>query len=175
MNDLQWNQQPRAGNQLERAAFTGHLQIVMNWFCKCLVHASDVDLLTFLVPSPMIVPVDSHVMTEIDAMDPIHLSTWTGGCTIQLLCHMLFSAYFPIQLPINVLVYIGSGVFVRWGFWGCIVTWLEVSSCGGVLGLSSKVRVCVHSLMECHWVVLTEVKPSWLGQIPACKIFSPII
>jgi hypothetical protein len=29
------------------------------------------------------------------------------------LCHMLFSAYFPIQLPINVLVYIGSGVFVR--------------------------------------------------------------
>jgi len=47
----------------------------------------------------MIEPVESHVLTEKNAMDSIVLSTWDACCTIQLLCHMLSPPHFPLQLP----------------------------------------------------------------------------
>jgi hypothetical protein len=47
----------------------------------------------------MIELVESHVLTEKDAMDSIVLSTCDACCTIQLLCHMLSPPRFPLQLP----------------------------------------------------------------------------
>jgi len=47
----------------------------------------------------MIEPVESHVLTEKNAMDSIVLNTCDACCTIQLLCHMLSPLHFAIQLP----------------------------------------------------------------------------
>jgi len=47
----------------------------------------------------MIEPVESHLLSEKDAMDSIVLSTCDVYCTIQLLCHMLSPPRFPLQLP----------------------------------------------------------------------------
>jgi len=47
----------------------------------------------------MIVPVESRVLTEKDAMDSIVLSTCDACCTIQWLCHMLSPLRCPLQLP----------------------------------------------------------------------------
>jgi len=47
----------------------------------------------------MIEPVESRVLTEMDAMDSIVLSTCDACCIIQLLCHMLSPPHFPLQLP----------------------------------------------------------------------------
>ena len=47
----------------------------------------------------MIAPVESRVLTEMDAMDCIVLSTCDACCTIQLLRHMLSPLHFPLQLP----------------------------------------------------------------------------
>ena len=47
----------------------------------------------------MIEPVESHVLTEMDATDSIVLSTCDACCTIQLLCHMLSPTHFPLKLP----------------------------------------------------------------------------
>jgi len=44
-------------------------------------------------------PAESHVWTEMDAMDSIVLSTCDTCCTIQSLCHMLSPPDFPVQLP----------------------------------------------------------------------------
>jgi len=48
----------------------------------------------------MIEPVESCVLTEMDAMDSIVLSTCDACCTIQLLCHKLSPLHFPLQLPV---------------------------------------------------------------------------
>jgi len=47
----------------------------------------------------MIEPVESRVLTEIDAMDSIVPITCDACCTIQVLCHMLSLPCFPLQLP----------------------------------------------------------------------------
>jgi len=47
----------------------------------------------------MIEPVESRVLTKMDAMDSIVLSTCNACCTIQLICHMLSHPYCPLQLP----------------------------------------------------------------------------
>jgi hypothetical protein len=44
-------------------------------------------------------PTESHVRTEMDAMDSIVLSTFDTWCTIQLLWYTLCSLHFPLQLP----------------------------------------------------------------------------
>jgi len=48
----------------------------------------------------MIEPVESRVLTEMDAMDSIVLSTCDACCTIQLLCHMFSPPHVPLQLPV---------------------------------------------------------------------------
>jgi hypothetical protein len=45
--------------------------------------------------------VECRVLTTINSMDFILLSTYDSCCTIQLLCNMLFPSYFPLQLPGN--------------------------------------------------------------------------
>jgi hypothetical protein len=47
----------------------------------------------------MIKPVESHVLTEKDAMDSTVLSSCDACCTIQFLCHMLSHLHFLLQLP----------------------------------------------------------------------------
>ena len=47
----------------------------------------------------MIEPVECRVLSEVDAMDSIVLSTCAACCTIQLLCNMLSPLHFPLQLP----------------------------------------------------------------------------
>jgi len=47
----------------------------------------------------MIELVQRCVLTEMDSVDSIVLSTCDACCTIQLLCHMLSSPRFPVQLP----------------------------------------------------------------------------
>ena len=47
----------------------------------------------------MIEPVQSCVLTDMDAMDSIVLTTCDVCCTIQFLCHMLSPLHFPLQLP----------------------------------------------------------------------------
>ena len=47
----------------------------------------------------MIEAVESRVLTEMDGMDSIVLSTCDAYYTIQLLCHMLSPLHFPLQLP----------------------------------------------------------------------------
>jgi hypothetical protein len=49
----------------------------------------------------MIEPVESRVLSDKDAMDSIVLSTCDASCTIQLLCHMLSTLRFPLQLPVH--------------------------------------------------------------------------
>jgi hypothetical protein len=46
----------------------------------------------------MIKPVESRVLTEMDAMDSVVLSTCNACCTILMLCHMLSPMDFPLQL-----------------------------------------------------------------------------
>jgi len=69
---------------------------------RCPVHASDADRSTFSFAGRMIAPVGSRVLTDMDAMDSIVLSTRDAWCTIQLLCHMLsprifHSNYLPMS------------------------------------------------------------------------------
>jgi len=47
----------------------------------------------------MIEPAESHVLTEMDAIDSIVLSTCDACCTIQLLCHMQSPPHVLLQLP----------------------------------------------------------------------------
>ena len=47
----------------------------------------------------MIVPVESRLLTEMEVMESIVLSTCNACRTIQLLCHMLSPLHFPLQLP----------------------------------------------------------------------------
>ena len=47
----------------------------------------------------MIELVDSHALTEMNAMDSIVLSTFNSCCTIQLLCHMVSTPHILLQLP----------------------------------------------------------------------------
>ena len=42
---------------------------------------------------------ESRVLTKMDSMDSIILSTCNACCIIQLLCHMLATSHFPLQLP----------------------------------------------------------------------------
>ena len=46
-------------------------------------------------------PAESRVRTEMDAMDPIVLSTFEACCTIQSLCQTLSPPHFPLHLPTN--------------------------------------------------------------------------
>ena len=46
----------------------------------------------------MIEPLESHLLTEMDAIDSIVLSTCDACFTIQLLCHMLSPQHCPLQL-----------------------------------------------------------------------------
>jgi len=71
----------------------------MTQFWSCPVHTSDADQSTFSFAGKMIVPVKSHVLTEMDAMDSIVLSTCNACCSIQLLCYILSPWHFPPQLP----------------------------------------------------------------------------
>jgi len=47
----------------------------------------------------MIEPVESRVLTEMDALDSIVVSTCNACCTIQLLCHMLSPPHCHLQQP----------------------------------------------------------------------------
>jgi len=47
----------------------------------------------------MIEPGDSPVLTKMDAMDSIVLSTCYACCTIQLICNMHPPPQSPLQLP----------------------------------------------------------------------------
>ena len=47
----------------------------------------------------MIEPIESRMLTKMDAMDCIVLSSCDACCTIQLLCHMLSPPDFPLQVP----------------------------------------------------------------------------
>jgi hypothetical protein len=44
-------------------------------------------------------PGESHVWTELDAMDSIVLSTFDACCTTQLFCYTLSTPDFTLQLP----------------------------------------------------------------------------
>ena len=89
----------------------------------------------------MIELVESRVLTEMDGMDSNVLST----CDAML--------YNPVALPyafppafstpttcLCALVFVGSGVQVRSGFWGSIVSSSRVCSGGGALGTLSMGR-----------------------------------
>jgi len=98
VNDPQSNYYHQAWILVRRWVFAAHLPIGLILFWPCPVHAPDVDLSTFSFAGKMIEPVESSVLTEMDAMDSIILSTCDGCCTIQLLCHMLSPQHFPLQL-----------------------------------------------------------------------------
>jgi len=89
----------------------------------------------------MIELVESRVLTAKDAMDTIVLSPCDACCTIQLLCHMLSPPTFSTPTTcLSALVFVGSGVQVRSGFWGSIISLSGVSSGGGAPGALSMGR-----------------------------------
>ena len=79
----------------------------------------------------MIEPVENRVRTEMDAMDSIDLSTCDACCTIQLLCQMISSPHFPLQLPAYEPSSLLNQEYMSDQASGCIVSSSGVSSGGG--------------------------------------------
>jgi len=96
VNDVESNYYLQAWNWVQRWAFSGYLLIGMIWLWSCPAHALDVDLATIWVAAYVIEPVESRVLTEMDAMDYIVLSTDDACCNTQLLCHTLSPLHFPL-------------------------------------------------------------------------------
>jgi len=109
-------------------------------FWSCPVHAGDADRSTVSFAGKMISPVESHVLTEMDAMDSIVLSTCDACCTIQLLCHMLSSPHFSLQLP----AYEPSSLLDQ----GC----MSDQASGGLLFLRREYLQVVAHQVHCLWV-----------------------
>jgi len=160
-NDLQSNTHRRARNWVKRGAFIAHLLIQTIQYWSCPVHASDVDPSTFPFIGQMIEPVESRVLTGMDAMDPIVLITCISCCTIQLLWHMLCHPHLPHQLPAYAPTSVlDPGVQVRSGFWGSAVSSSRASSGDGAPGtlcmgrwiswLCSSIAIQVHRLKSHH-------------------------
>jgi len=88
----------------------------------------------------MIAPVESRVLTEMDAMDSTVLSTCDACCTIQFLCHMLSPPHFPLQLP----AYEPSSLLDQ--------GYMSDQASGGLLFLCREyLQVVVHPV-HCLWV-----------------------
>jgi len=88
----------------------------------------------------MIAPVESHVLTEMDAMDSIVLSTCDACCTIQLLCHMLSPSHCPLQLP----AYEPSSLLDQ--------GYMSDQASGGLLFLRREYLQVVAHMVHCQWV-----------------------
>jgi len=97
VNKLQSNYPRWTWNGLQRGAFTRHPLIVMIRIWSCAIHTWDVELSMFSFAGYLIQSVASCVVTEMDAMDSIVLSTCHACCTIQLLWHMLSPLHCPLQ------------------------------------------------------------------------------
>jgi hypothetical protein len=99
----------------------------------------------------MIEPVESHVLSEMDAMDAIDLSTCDACCTIQLLCYMLSPPHFSVQIPayepLSVLDqgYMsdqssGDRLFLRWEYLPVMAhqvqcLWVDYSSSSSLMAI----------------------------------------
>jgi len=107
---------------------------------------------------------------------------WNGchgfHCSEYLQCLLYNPFALPYAFPpafstptscLGAFVFVGSGVHVRSGFWGSIVSLLGVSSAGGAPGTLSMGRSLVGLLIDGHWGTITELEPWWLGSIPACR------
>ena len=88
----------------------------------------------------MIDPVKCRVLTEMDAMDTIVLSTCDACCTIQLLCHMLAPPHCPLQLP----AYEPSSLLDQ--------GYMSDPATGGILFLRWKYLQVVAHQVHCLWV-----------------------
>ena len=97
--ELQSKRHYGARNWARRVAFAGNMLTQLIHFWSHPVQTTDVDLSTLSCTGEMINLVESRVLTEIDVMDFIVLSTCDVCCTIQLLCHLLSPLHFPLQLP----------------------------------------------------------------------------
>ena len=88
----------------------------------------------------MIEPIRRRVLTEMDAIHSIVLSTCDAYCTIQLLCHLLSHPDFPLQLP----AYEPSSLLNQKN--------MSDQASGGILFLCRKyLQVVVHEV-QCLWV-----------------------
>jgi hypothetical protein len=94
----------------------------------------------FLFAGSMVEPVESCVLTEVDAMDSIVLRACDACCTIQLLCHMLSPPHFPLQRP----AYEHLSVLDPW--------YMSYQAAGGVLFLRREYLHVVAFLVHCLWV-----------------------
>jgi len=99
VNDLLSNCHGKARNQLEKGDVEEDMLIEVILFWSNSVCASDADLSMFSFAGYIIEPVESCILTELDAIDSIVLSTGDACWTIQLICHMLSSPDIPLQLP----------------------------------------------------------------------------
>ena len=88
----------------------------------------------------MIEPVESPVLTELDAMDSIVLCTCDACGTIQLPCRMICLPHFPLQLPsYEPLSWLDQG-------------YMSDQTSGGLLFLHREyLQVVVHQV-HCVWV-----------------------
>jgi len=88
----------------------------------------------------MIELVESHVLTEMDAIDSIVLSTCDACCTIQLLCHILSHLQFPLQLPASEPMSLFNQRYMS-----------DQASEGLLFGRWEYLQVVAH-LVPCEWV-----------------------
>jgi len=116
-----------AWNQVQTEACPGYQAIEMIWFWSCRVHASDVELSTFTFGSRRFVLSETHMLTELNAMDSVVLSIFNAYCIMKLLCRRLAHPDFALELPPNktaTSVELGAGhctflgVYCKFG--GCI-------------------------------------------------------
>jgi len=100
---------------------------------------------------------------------------WNGCHGFQYSEYLQCSLYNPVALPyafppamstpttcIRAFIFVRSGVHVRSGFWGSIVSLSGVSSGGGAPGTLSMVRSLVDKLLDGHSGAPSEVKQSLL-------------
>jgi len=99
VNDVQSNYHPQAWNWVQGEALAGHLQIETIQFWSGPVQTSDVNPSTYSFAAHIMECGECCLLTEMDAMDSIVLSTCDTCCTSQWLCHMLSPQRFLIQLP----------------------------------------------------------------------------
>jgi len=117
--------------------------------------------------------VGSGVLTEMDAMDSIVLSTCDACCSIQLLCHMLSPPYYPLQLPTSEpLSQLDDG-------------YMSDLASGGLLFLRRKYHQMVVQQVHCQWPddlisklieghagAPIELEQWLLGSIPCCECYN---
>jgi len=78
-------------------SFCGYLLIEVIWLWSCPVHTWDVDLSKFWLACWMGKSVDCCVLTEIDIMDSILLSTCDACGRIHMHCHLVSLLHVPLK------------------------------------------------------------------------------